>query len=294
MSRDLRVISAFNAADGSYETRPAKFPMTIRHLLTHTSGIGYAFSSPIVARLQKGTRKREWELPLLHDPGEKWTYGASTVVLGMIVEKVAGSSLEAYFQERIFRPLGMTDTSFAVASDMQWRVPTIHTRNNGILRERPRETIDSTPTASFEGDAGLYSTAQDYGLFTRMLLNGGRLGSVRLLTVESVRLMGQNQLGAIFVEQQPAANPLVTKPFPLGAGLDRFGLGFQIASKRDGKARRRSPGSLSWAGIYNTQFWIDPRRHIAGIVLMQLLPFYDGGAMRTLRDFERTVYQHLK
>jgi methyl acetate hydrolase len=290
---DLRVIAAFHATDGSYETRPAKRPMTIRHLLTHTSGIGYGFSSPIVARLEKDTQKREWELPLLHDPGEKWTYGASTVVLGKLVEKVTGRSLEAYFQERIFQPLGMADTSFAVASDKQSRVPTAYNRTNGMLQERPRATIVSTPTPPFEGDGGLYSTAQDYGLFMRMLLNGGRLGSVRLLTEKSVRLMGENQIGTIFVEQQPAANPLLTKPFPLGAGQDRFGLGFQIASKDDGNAKYRSPGSLSWAGLFNTEFWIDPQRHVAGVMLMQLLPFYDDGAIRTLRDFEQIVYQHL-
>jgi methyl acetate hydrolase len=153
--------------------------------LTHTSGIGYGFSNPIVARLEKDTQKREWELPLLHDPGEKWTYGASTVVLGMIVEKVTGRSLEAYFQEQIFRPLGMADTSFAVASDKQSRVPTAYNRTNGTLQERPRAPIVSTPTPPFEGDGGLYSTAQDYGLFMRMLLNGGRLGSVKLLTEKS-------------------------------------------------------------------------------------------------------------
>jgi methyl acetate hydrolase len=289
----FQVITGFNASDGSYEARPAKRAMTIRHLLTHTSGIGYAFSSPIVARLQKNTQKREWELPLLHEPGEKWTYGASTVVLGMIVEKITGKSLEVYFQEQIFGPLGMPDTSFAVASDKQSRVPTIHNRTNGKLQERPRKTIASIPTAPFEGDAGLYSTAHDYGLFMQMLLNGGTLESGRLLTEKSVGLMGENQIGAIFIEQQPAADPVLTKPFPLGAGRDWFGLGFQIASKDDGNARYRSPGSLSWAGLLNTQFWIDVRRHVAGVMLMQLLPFYDDGAIRTLRDFEQTVYRHL-
>src|ERR1700676_1966732 len=160
--------------------------MTIRHLLTHTSGIGYGFSSPIVARLEQDTHKREWELPLLHDPGEKWTYGASTVVLGLIVEKVTGSSLEAYFQERIFQPLGMVDTSYTVDSNKQARVPTRHDRKNGLLQERPPSPIVSTPP--FEGDGGLFATAHDYGLFMRMLLNGGRLGTVRLLTEHSVRL----------------------------------------------------------------------------------------------------------
>src|ERR1700676_4510607 len=136
---NLRVITTFNATDGSYETRPAKRAMTIRHLLTHTSGIGYGFSSPLVGGLEQDTHKREWELPLLHDPGEKWTYGASTVVLGLILEKVTGSSLEAYFQERIFRPLGMADTSFAVAADKQSRVPTVYNRPNGDSQDGPHE-----------------------------------------------------------------------------------------------------------------------------------------------------------
>ena len=291
--KDLRVITTFNAADGTYETRPAKRPMTIRHLLTHTSGIGYAFSSPIVTRLLEGKETEEWELPLLHDPGERWTYGASTVLLGMIVEKLTGSSLEAFFQERIFRPLGMTDTSYAVASEKQSRVPPIFQRTNGVLQERPRKPIKSTPTPPFQGDGGLFSTAQDYGLFMRMLLNGGRLGSVRLLSERSVRLMGENQIGAIFVEEQPAADPVLTKPFPLGAGRDRFGLGFEIAAKDDAASKYRSAGSLSWAGLFNTEFWIDPQRHVAGVVFMQTLPFYDDGAMRTLRAFEQILYQHL-
>lgn len=127
----------------------------------------------------------------------------------------------------------------------------------------------------------------------RMLLNGGRLGAVRLLSQESVGLMGANQIGAIFVEQQPAADPLLTRPFPLGAGRDRFGLGFEIASEDDGKAKYRSPGSLSWAGLLNTEFWIDPRRQVAVVMMMQVRPFHDDGAIRTVRDFEQILYQHL-
>ena len=287
---DLRVITAFNASNGSYQTRAAKRAMTIRHLLTHTSGIGYGFSSPIVARLQQHTNKREWELPLLHDPGEAWTYGASTVVLGRIVEKLTASSLDIYFQERIFRPLGMVDTSYTIAPDKQSRVPTLHFRKNGLLQEQPRSPI--VPKRPFEGDGGLFSTAQDYGLFMRMLLNGGELGTIRLLSDNSARLMAENQIGAIVVERQPAADPALTRPFPLGAGHDRFGLGFQIAAD-DASPEFRSPGSLSWAGLFNTEFWIDRRRGVAAVMMMQLLPFYDEGAIRTLRDFERTAYQHL-
>jgi CubicO group peptidase (beta-lactamase class C family) len=291
---NLQVIATFNEADGTYTTRPARRAMTIRHLMGHTSGIGYGFTNPIVNRLQRGVQKSEWELPLLQDPGEKWTYSASTRVLGLIAEKITGVDLESWYEQRIFRPLGMVDTSWAVASDKQARVPSVHSRATGTLQEQARTPIASTPAPPFRGDGGLYSTVQDYGLFVRALLNGGRLGSARLLTERSVKMMGENQIGSIAVEQQPDANPLLTRPFPLGAGRDKFGLGFQIASRDERYAKFRSPGSLSWAGLFNTEFWIDPERGVGGVQMMQLLPFYDEGAIRTLRDFEALVYQHLR
>jgi methyl acetate hydrolase len=291
---NLRVITKFNERDATYETRPAKRPMTIRHLLTHTSGIGYRFTNPIEYRLTEATKKGEWELPLLSDPGDKWNYSASTRVLGMIVEKIAGASLEAYYQQRIFKPLGMVDTSYAVAADKHSRVPTQHSRVNGLLQEQPRTPIPSTPTAPFRGDGGLYSTVQDYAKFVQMMLNGGHLGPAKILTERSVKMMGQNNIGSIFVKLQPAADKLLTKPFPLGAGHDKFGLGFQIASNDPQYSRFRSAGSMSWAGIYNTEFWIDPVKHIGGVQMMQVLPFYDEGAIRTLRGFEELVYQNLQ
>jgi methyl acetate hydrolase len=291
---NLKVITKFNEADGTYETRPAKRAMTIRHLLSHTSGIGYAFCNPIVARLQKGNQKSEWELPLLSDPGDKWNYSASTRVLGLIVEKVSGMNLEAWDQEKILKPLGMVDTSYAVPADKQNRLTAQYSRTGGQIKQQAQGTIPSTPTAPFRGDGGLYSTVNDYGLFVRMLLNGGKLGNARILSEQSVATMGQNQIGSIFVEQQPDADPLRTRPFPLGAGHDKFGLGFQIASKDDRYAKFRSPGSMSWAGIFNTEFWVDPVQHIGGVQMMQILPFYDDGAIRTLRDFESLVYQGMR
>src|SRR5205085_5636454 len=152
----------------------------------------------------------------------------------------------------------------------------------------------ATPVEPMRGDGGLYSTIEDYSRFVRMLLNGGTLNGKKILTESSVKMMGENNIGAIFVELQPDADKQRTKPFPLGAGKDKFGLGFQIASNDPQYAKFRSPGSMSWAGIFNTEFWVDPMKHIGGVQMMQVLPFYDDGAIRTLRDFEEQVYQGLR
>jgi len=285
-----QVISTFNAADGTYESFPARRAITIRHLMTHTSGIGYAFSNPTVARLLQGTQKIETELPLLHDPGDRWTYSASTRVLGQVVEKISRQPLDEFLRDRIFEPLKMSDTSFAVSSEKLSRVVTVHRRLDGRLVEEPNAP---TQQATVRGDGGLYSTARDYGMFLQMLLSGGSLHNVKLLGARSVHVMGENQIGRIVVEEQPAADPARTKPFPLGAGRDKFGLGFQIAARDERYAKLRSPGSLSWAGINNAHFWIDPNRHIAVVMLMQVLPFYDDACIRTLRGFEELVYRHL-
>ncbi len=290
----LQVISKFNAADASYETRPAKTVMTIKHLLSHTSGIGYGFTNPIENALTAKTKKGEWELPLLDDPGTKFNYSASTRVLGMIVEKVTGSTLEAWYHEHIFVPLGMVDTSFAVPANKQSRLAPQFTRFPGKITPLPAATVPSTPTAPFRGDGGLYSTVEDYSRFVRMLLNGGTLNGKRILSESSVKLMGENAIGPIFVQLQPDADKQRTKPFPLGAGKDKFGLGFQLASNDPSAKGFRSPGSMSWAGIFNTEFWVDPVKHVGGVHMMQLLPFYDDGAIRALRGFEETVYQNLQ
>jgi len=289
---DKQVIETFNAADKTYTTRPAVTTMTIRHLLTHTSGLGYAFSNTTIAQLADDLTPGASVagLPLLYDPGTRWTYSESTRVLGTLVEEVSGQPLDEFLAERIFVPLGMSDTFYRVPAPKASRVATLHRTTPDGLVEIPNPAEISSPVY---GDGGLHSTAADYAKFIQLFLNDGRApNGTRLLSEATVRLMGQNHTGSVRVELQPAALPEITEPFPLGAGRDTFGLGFQITGAHDDPLSR-SPGSMSWAGAFNTEFWIDPERGAGGVLLMQYLPFYDATAIETLQGFERRVYQGL-
>jgi len=288
--KDPQVISKFNEADGTYETRPAKRQITIRHLLTHTSGIGYGFSSPMLAKIIEKTKKNELDLPLLFDPGESWAYGASTRVLGLVVEAVSGQKIDAYLQARILGPLGMNDTSYLVPTTKYSRVVAVNARNaSGKFEERP---TPATIPATVQGDGGLYATASDYGLFLRMLLNRGTLNGKKILSEQSVKLMLEPATGNVVVKEQQSSNLALSKNFPVGAGKDKWGLGFQLAAEK--QANRRSPGSGTWAGIFNTHFFIDPSRELGVVVMMQTLPFYDEASMKVYAGAEEAVYSHVK
>jgi len=288
--KDPQVISKFNEADASFETRPAKRQITIRHLLTHTSGIGYGFSSPMLTKIMEKTRKSEMDSPLLFDPGESWAYGASTRVLGLVVEAVSGQKIDAYLQARILGPLGMNDTSYLVPTTKYSRVVAVNTRNaSGQFEERP---MPETLPASVQGDGGLYGTASDYGLFLRMLLNRGTLNGKRILSEQSAKLMLEPATGTVVVKEQQSANPSLSRNFPVGAGKDKWGLGFQLAAEK--LPNRRSPGSGTWAGIFNTHFFIDPSRELGVVVMMQTLPFYDEASMKVYAGAEEAVYSHVK
>jgi CubicO group peptidase (beta-lactamase class C family) len=288
--KDPLVISTFNDADASYETRPAKRPITIRHLLTHTSGIGYGFASPMLTKIMQKTGKGELDLPLLFDPGESWAYGASTRVLGHVVEAISGQAIDAFLASRILQPLGMHDTSYLVPAAKYPRVVAVNARGaDGTFVERP---MPATLPATVQGDGGLYGTASDYGLFLRMLLNGGRLGNTRILSERSAKTMLEGHTGNVVVQPQVSANQSLSRNFPLGAGKDRWGLGFQLAAEK--ASSRRSPGSGTWAGIFNTHFFIDPSREVGVVVMMQTLPFYDEASMKVYAGVEEAVYGNLK
>jgi methyl acetate hydrolase len=289
----MKVVTQVNA-DGSLELRPPRRRITIRDLLTHTSGIGYSFSDPILFKLQQ-SGKSEADFPLLHDPGEKFTYGASTRYLGEIVERVSGQPLDAFMRTRVLEPLEMTDTSYEVAAGARSRLVTVHQRTDGTLMERPNPEVARSPV---RGDGGLFSTARDYGKWLRLFINGGRTGSTRLLAESSIRDMTRNQIGHLVVQRQPAANSAVSKPFPMGGANehwgfgDTWGLGFELAAPTT-VAYRRAPGSYSWAGINNTHFWVDPQRQIGVVVLMQVLPFYDDACIKLLTNVEELVNRYV-
>jgi methyl acetate hydrolase len=289
--KSRQVISKVDMAAGTFETKPATRPITIRQLLTHTSGIGYAWSDPGLALIQKKTGAADLDLPLVHEPGEKWTYGASTRVLGHVIEKISGQGIDAFLEARILGPLGMRDTGYAVPAAKHSRVVTRNQKADGKITEIPNPN-PIPPTV--RGDGGLYSTAADYARFVQMILNHGQLGGVRLLKEQTVRQMERNQTGNVKVRLQPTAEPLRSKPYPLGAGEDVWGLGFQLAAPAKPEANMRRPGSMNWAGINNTFYWIDPQQQIGVIVMMQMLPFYDDAAIGILQGTERLVYQHIR
>jgi CubicO group peptidase (beta-lactamase class C family) len=277
--------------DGTFAARPANLPVSIRHLLTHTSGIGYGFSDPTLLQLTTRTGKPEVELPLLHDPGARWTYGAGTRVLGDIIERVSGEPLDRFFDARILRPLGMTDTFYRVPEGKLSRVSSRHQRTGGRLVEEEVLAVEESPV---RGDGGLYSTARDYALFMQFLLNDGRTKSgTRLLKQSSMNALRTNQIGSLFVTTQPDADPARTRPFPAGAGRDTFSLGFQIAAAPPKGRVGRAKGSMSWGGLRNTHFWIDPQARIGVVVMTQVLPFYDDKVMALLAKFEETLYRGL-
>lgn len=268
---------------GHFISRPPETPVTVRHLLTHTSGIAYDFASDIVHRVRESAPSIPETSILVHEPGERWTYGPSTRLLGNIVAKVSGQTLDVFFEERIFKPLGMADTAFTVPDAKRSRLVTSHERKGSALVE---QKIPDKIAPQVYGDYGLYSTASDYGRFVRMILNGGALDGRRVLAEATVKEMSTNQIGALTIQSAAATNP--------GSGRDGFGLGFQVTQLPKPDPRHRSNGSLSWSGAMNTFFWIDPTRRFGAVLLMQTLPFGDPPAMRVLDEFEAAVYTSLK
>jgi CubicO group peptidase (beta-lactamase class C family) len=285
----VKVFESFDAASGAYRLRPPSRPVTVRHILTHTSGLGYPFTSAIVRDFKPRPGEDYPVRPLLFDPGDRWHYGTSTDAVGRLVEKISGKPLEEYFRERILAPLKMSDTFYNVPQDKQARLVAVHRRiSDGTLVKETNQPLPTIPQPI--GGGGLSSTGSDYGRFLRMLLNDGELDGARVLKAETVALMSENHIGTVSVPALKTALPERSADFTFIAdGRDKWGLGFLITT--DEVPGKRSSGSLSWGGINNTYFWIDRKRGVAGVILMQFLPFADPKALALYDAFERGAYR---
>lgn len=288
----LKVIESFDPATREYKVRPASKAPTVRHFLTHTSGLAYPFTSATWRDFKpRAGETYPFGGPLLFDPGERWHYSTSTDVVGRLVEVVSGQKLEDYFRQHIFAPLKMDDTSYNVPEAKGPRMVAQQQRSGermdgNIVLQNPQ--LGLTIAAPI-GGGGLASTASDYGRFVRMFLNGGQIDGARVLKAETVALMSQNHIGAVSVPALKTALPRSADFTFIADGRDKWGLGFLITT--DQVPGKRSPGSLSWGGINNTFFWIDPARGIAGVIMMQYLPFADAKALAVYDTFERGAYQ---
>ena len=292
---NAQVLEGFDADDEPI-LRPAKSPVTVRHLLTHTSGYVYEIWNADagrnvalgnVASIRAGG-DAFLDTPLSFDPGTQWEYGIGTDVLGILIEAISGQSLDEYFQQQIFAPLNMQDTFFNVPEEKQHRVATIHSKS--VDGELTPITLTLRKGGFLSGGGGLLSTAGDYTRFLQAMLNGGELDGSRILSGSTVQLMAQNHIGEL-----EAANSIVSSAPSLSNDIDifpdsvdKFGLGFLINS--DPVPGGRSAGSLAWAGMYNSYYWIDTEKGICGVLITQILPFYDADVVALLENFEKSIY----
>ena len=274
-----QVLDKFNPADTTWTAVPAKSEITIRQLLTHTSGLGYAQigskeANAIYAKsnLTAGigvkddnlldAMNRLAQLPLMHQPGEKWTYGLNTDLLGCLVEVISGMSLDKFFKTRIFEPLGMNDTYFTIPKEKANRLVSIYREDkDGKLQKSTAELLNGktvTPdyplekSTYYSGGAGLSSTIYDYAVFLQMLLNNGVYNGKRILGRNTVRMMTMNQIG------------------DLSRGDDKFGLGFQVVTERGSARTPSQAGTFSWGGAFATSYWVDPKEKMVFLLYRQL------------------------
>jgi methyl acetate hydrolase len=293
-----QVFEGFDAK-GEPKLRPAKNPITLRHLMTHTAGFAYdMWNGDMVKYLEKtGTpgittcKNDALKTPLMTEPGTRWEYGTNIDFVGKAVEAISGKRLDAYLRDHLFTPLGMADTGFKIGEAQRKRLVAMHQRNeDGSLVPIPFE-LEQDPEFHM-GGGGLYGTAGDYIKFTRMILNKGRGNGNQLLKPETVGMMGQNHIGELNMTKMISAVAFATNDVDLFPDMDKkWGLSFLINTARTPEGR--SPGSLAWAGLANTYFWIDPSRDVTGVILMQLLPFVDKKCLEAYAGFERGVYAGL-
>lgn len=294
---ETKILAGFDAKGAIL--RAPRSEITLRRLLTHTAGFAYDIWNANMARYMREKeippmrtgRLAALAVPLVREPGERWEYGVNIEMVGRLVETVSGIDLETYLQKHILGPLGMRDTSYIARPSWERRLATVHGRKaDGRLDVLDSPPIDEAKREFFPGGGGLYSTAPDYLRFLRALMNGGELDGARILKAETVAVMGENHMGALDVQPLPSHNPQLSAPVDLMPGIPKkWGLSFLINSEALPSAR--GAGSLAWAGLNNTYFWLDPKAKVAGVFMTQILPFADPIVLEAFERFERAVYK---
>jgi CubicO group peptidase (beta-lactamase class C family) len=291
----VQVLEGF-AADGKPRLRAPKRTITLRHLLTHTAGYAYEWFNGDIARYLELTatpsiftcQNAALALPLIADPGEKWEYGISIDWAGKAVETASGQTLDKYMRENLLQPLGMTDTAFKIGDAQRRRLATIYSRTPEGLVPAGIE-IPQDPEFHM-GGGGLYSTVGDYLKFLQMILHGGTFNGARVLRPETVATMSHHAMGNLVCNAVKTVAPEFSHDVDFLAGM-KWGLSFMINPQQ--MPTGRSAGSLAWAGIANSYYWIDPARKVAGVYATQVLPFFDEKAVKPFERFETAVYQAL-
>jgi methyl acetate hydrolase len=295
---EVEVLEGFDDA-GQPITRAARQPITLRHLLTHTAGFGYEIWNDSIIRYQEmkglpGVTTCENEAlktPLLFDPGERWNYGINIDWVGKMVEAVSGKKLGNYMKDYIFDPLGMRHTAFNITPDMRARLAKVHQRRDDDGFDPIDLEIPQEP--EFEmGGGGLYSTVGNYLKFVKMILNKGVANSSQLLKPQTVELMSTNQMGDCRVCELKTAIPSVSNDAEFFPGMPKtWGLTFMINSEP--APTGRPAGSLAWAGLANSYYWIDPATGVGGVYATQVLPFADKKSLPLFLACETAVYQNM-
>jgi methyl acetate hydrolase len=290
----VQVCDGFDSA-GKPRLRPPRTPVTLRHLLTHTSGFVYNMWNSDMARYQAAVpaparepgRNVAFEMPLVFDPGARWEYGIGIDWAGMLVEAASGQRLGRYLDEYIFGPLGMTSTSFSVSNAQRARRASLHSRTaNGLA---PMASFMPDDPEFDGGGGGLHSTVPDYMQFLQMLLHGGTWNGATILAPETVASMSRNHIGALECTPMRSIKPSMSNDCDFFPGMpQKWGLSFLINTQAS--AEGRSAGSLAWAGLANSFYWIDPVKRVTAVMATQILPFCDDDALGLFRRFERAVY----
>jgi len=296
-----KVLATFNPNDTTYTTVPSKRPVTIRDLLTHTSGLGYpGIGTPAENALYAksnitggvGTKDQKLSdamnrlgtLPLFFQPGEQWKYGLSTDLLGYLVQVWSGMTLEDFFAKRIFQPLGMKDTYFNVPKEKGSRLVNFFQQDStGAIKKQDKlfgGSLDMNypleNTGYFSGGGGLSSTIYDYAVFLQMLLNGGEYNGVRLLAHNTVRMMTMNQIGDLFVNLSGVKTE------------NKFGFGFSIITENGSRLTPSQAGTYAWGGVFSTSYWVDPKEDMIVLIYRQMWGMH---VADTDKAFKPLVYQ---